>query len=190
VRAIRHGITPSGRSVLIMPSLFFDQISQDDLGAMIAYLKSVPPVDNVLPETEPGLLFYALIGLGPLTEGMSALHIDHQASFSPSPAESQSSDYGAYLVEIAQCRACHGYELAGGRVCNSCPIGPNLTPGGGLGSWTNEDFLTALRTGESPSGRQIDDYMPWEYFRHMSDTEINAVWAYLGSQPALETQIP
>lgn len=190
VRAIRHGVSQKGRSVILMPSLFFDQISQDDLSAMIAYLQSIPAVDNVLPETKLSFLSYVLIGLGPLTEGMSALHIDHEAPFSPSPAENDSAEYGGYLVEIAQCRACHGFELAGGQVCSSCPIGPNLTPGGGLGSWTSEDFLTALRTGENPSGGQIDDYMPWEHFRNMTDTELKAIWAYLGAQPALETQIP
>jgi len=62
VRAIRHGIHSDGRSVLIMPSLFFDVLSEDDLAAIIAYLQTIPPVDNVLPETKPGPLMIALIG--------------------------------------------------------------------------------------------------------------------------------
>lgn len=74
--------------------------------------------------------------------------------------------------------------------CGRCPWGANLTPGGELGSWTEEDFFTLIRTGMHPSGRQILDYMPWEYFRHITDTELSAIWAYLQSLPALENQIP
>jgi len=190
VRTIRHGVTPEGRSVILMPSLFFNRIGQEDLAAMIAYLQAIPPVDNVLPETKPGPMLYALIGLGPLTEGMSALHIDHQSPFTTPPTESPSAEYGAYLAEIGQCRACHGAELAGGRVCRDCPFGPNLTPAGELGGWTDDDFNTLMRTGTHPSGRQINPYMPWEYFRSMTDTEIEAIWEYLQSQPASEIQTP
>lgn len=190
VRTIHHGITPGKRSVLIMPSLFFDQLSQEDLAATIAYLQTIPPVDNVLPKTKPGPLVYALIGLGPFTEAMSALQIDHEASYASTPEENAAPEYGAYLVEIAQCRACHGSQLAGGQACSSCPIGPNLTPGGSLSRWTEEDFINALRTGQEPSGRQIANYMPWEFFRGMTDTELRAIWAYLNAQPALENQLP
>lgn len=190
VRTLHHGITPAGRSVLLMPSLFFNHLSQTDLVAMIAYLESIPPVDNQLPKTKPGLMVYGLIGLGPLTEAMSALQIDHQAPFTPAPTQGETMEYGAYLVEAAQCRACHGPQLAGGQVCSSCPIGPNLTPGGGLGSWTEQDFLAAIRTGQRPSGQRIDNYMPWEFFRNMTDTELKAIWAFLKSQPELENQIP
>lgn len=190
VRAIRHGVTQSGRSTIIMPSLFFDEIGQDDLAAMIAYLQSIPPIDNVLPETEPGPMLYVLIGLGPFTEGMPALHIDHQAPYNTPPAEGETAAYGAYLVEMGQCTACHGAELAGGQVSRSAPVGPNLTPGGDLGGWTEDDFLRALRSGIEPTGEQIDTYMPWQFFTRMTDTEIKAIWAYLGSQPALEDQVP
>ena len=54
VRAIRHGVRPDGTSLIIMPSNLFSQISGPDLGAIIAYLKSVPPVDNELPATAAG----------------------------------------------------------------------------------------------------------------------------------------
>jgi mono/diheme cytochrome c family protein len=190
VRAIRHGVHSDGRSVLIMPSLFFDVLSEDDLTAIIAYLQTIPPVDNVLPETKPGPMMIALIGAGPFTEGMSALHIDHEAPFPAAPAEATTVEYGAYLIEIGQCRACHGWELAGGQSNPGAPLGPNLTPGGELGEWDEETFITVIRTGMHPSGRGLIPHMPWRYFRNMSETELQAIWAYLQSLPALETQIP
>ena len=190
VRALRHGIMPKGRSVFIMPSLLFTHLSEDDLAAMIAYLQAIPAVDNVLPETKPGLLAYALLGIGPLQAAQSARRIDHEAPFAVAPTAGESADYGGYLARISQCVACHGLELAGGQACQDCPIGPNLTPGGELRGWTRADFVTAMRTGLHPTGRELDEVMPWRYFRHMTDTELAALWAYLQAQPARETVLP
>ena len=189
VRAIHHGISHKGRSVVIMPSLSFDAISRQDLAAIIAYLQTIPPVDNVLPETKPGPLIVALIGAGPFTEAMSALHIDHDAPLAAMPSEGETAEYGAYLVEIAQCRLCHGAKFAGGQVNPGAPIGPNLTPGGELGFWTAEQFFGVIRTGIHPSGRTLDPVMPWKFFAHMTDSELQAIWLYLQSLPKLETQI-
>lgn len=190
VAAIRHGINLEGRSVMIMPSLFFAHLSDTDLGAMIAYLQSIEPVDNVLPETKPGPMIFALIGAGPFLEGLSAYQVDHEAAFPSAIPEGATSEYGAYLVEIGQCRACHGTQLAGGQVSRSAPFGHNLTPGGELAGWTLEDFTKVLRTGIHPTGREIDPYMPWEFFRNMSDLEIEALWIYLQSLEALPTMQP
>jgi mono/diheme cytochrome c family protein len=190
VRAIRHGVHSEGRSVLIMPLLSFDTLSEADLAAIIAYLQTIPPMDNVLPETKPGPLMIALIGAGPFTEGMSALHIDHESTFPAAPAEGETAEYGAYLVEIGQCRLCHGAELAGGQSNPGAPLGPNLTPGGEPGFWTDEQFLDVIRTGMHPSGRELVSHMPWKYFRDMTDTELMAIRAYLMSLPKLETVIP
>ncbi len=190
VRALRHGVLPEGRSVFIMPSLLFAHLGEDDLAAIIAYLQSVPPVDNALPETQPGLLAYALLGAGPLQAAQSARHIDHDAPLAAAPLEAASAAYGEYLAYPAQCAACHGLELAGGQACSDCPIGPNLTPGGELQGWTEDDFVSALRTGIHPSGRQLDEVMPSRYFRHMTDTEVAALWAFLQAQPPRETAMP
>lgn len=84
----------------------------------------------------------------------------------------------------------HGAELAGGQACGDCPTGPNLTPGGELRGWTQDDFVTDLRTGTTPTGRQLSEFMPWQYFQNMTDTELAALWAYLQSQPARETALP
>jgi mono/diheme cytochrome c family protein len=189
VRAIRHGVTADGRSVMIMPSMFFNDMSTEDLAAVIAYLQSLPPVDHVLPRTAPGPLFYALLGAGPLTAEQSARIIDHEAPFPDPVPAGPTAEYGAYLARIGQCTACHGPELAGGQVANSAPVGPNLTSGGALGDWSEADFITLIRTGMEPSGRQIDPFMPWAYFSQMSDMELSALWAYLQSLPPLADQI-
>lgn len=189
VRTLRHGVMPQGRSAFVMPSISFSEMSEDDLLAMVSYLETIPPVDNELPQTTPGLLFYLLIGAGPLTEALAATRIDHDAPFPAAPEEGETAEYGEYLATIAQCAGCHGAELAGGQACGDCPTGPNLTPGGELQGWTQDDFVTALRTGTTPTGRQLSDFMPWRYFQNMSDTELSALWVYLQSQPARETAL-
>ena len=190
VRALYHGVNDEGRSVIIMPSLFFHVMSEEDLTSVIAYMKTVPPVDNVLPETKPGPLFYALIGAGPLAEEMSGRVIDLDTPFGTAPAEGETPEYGEYLVTIGQCRACHGAELAGGQVTRSAPIGPNLTPGGEMGLWDEETFFSVIRTGTHPSGRELDSYMPWQFFSNMTDSELRAIRAYLLSLPKLENVMP
>ena len=165
-------------------------MSEDDLAATIAYLQTIPPVDNELPQTELGPMAYALLAAGPLQQGMAAVRVDHTAPFSAAPKEGETAAYGAYLAEIAQCSGCHGPELAGGRACQDCPIGPNLTQGGELQGWTKEDFINALRTGTHPSGRQLSEFMPWRYFRNMTDIELGALWAFLNEQPARATVSP
>jgi len=62
----------------------------------------------------------------------------------------------------------------------------NLTPGGELGFWSEDDFFATLRTGVTPSGRQLIEVMPWKYFGQMTDEELRALWLYLQSLPALE----
>jgi len=190
VRALYHGVNDERRSVIIMPSLFFHVMSEEDLTSIIAYMKTIPPVDNVLPETKPGPMVYALIGAGPFAEEMSARVIDHDAPFVAAPTEGETPEYGEYLVTIGQCRACHGDELAGGQVSPSAPIGPNLTPGGEMGFWDEDTFFSVIRTGTHPSGRELDSFMPWKFFSNMTDSELRAIRAYLLSQPKLENVMP
>ena len=71
----------------------------------------------------------------------------------------------------------------------------NLTPDKetGLGEWTEEAFIQALRTGKhqgQPDGRDILPPMPWPGFAHMTDSDLKAVWAYLHSLPAVHNQVP
>lgn len=60
---------------------------------------------------------------------------------------------------------------------------PNLTTGGPLAGWREEDFLKAIRTGQTPGGRILSDDMPWRAFGRMTDAELQAVWLYLRSLP-------
>lgn len=187
VRALRHGIGADGRGLVGMPARIWYQLSDDDLGAIIAYLKTIPPVDNEIPEREVGPLGRLLAALGkfPPTE---AAEIDHGLTRPIPPDPAVSAVYGEYLTR-SSCGACHGDNLNGGLVRGldgGMDTVLNLTPGGELANWTQEDFVKALRTGETPSGRRLSDTMPWAFVGRMTDEELQAVWLYLQSLPELE----
>ena len=188
-RAIRHGVGSDGRVLVIMPSNFYQHYSDADLGAMIAYLKAAPPVDNDLGVRRvgfPGSVLGGTLGFNDFTRING---IDHANVGANSPAAGATVEYGAYLVQIAACGECHAANLAGITLAegqDGPPEGPNLTPGGDLGGWTDADFMAVMRTGQTPDGRSLDpEMMPLATFSQMSDTELQAIWTYLQSLPAL-----
>lgn len=188
-RAIRHGIGGDNRVLAIMPSQWFAHYSDADLAAMIAYLKSVPPVDSDFGPRRigfPGTVMGGILGFDEFTHING---IDHANVGKDAPVAAVTPEYGHYMVNIAACGECHGANLAGITLAegeDGPPPGPNLTPGGELSGWTEADFINTIRTGQTPSGEQLDgEQMPWPTFSQMSDMELQAIWAYLHSLPAL-----
>ncbi len=187
VRAIRHGVAPDGRPLIIMPAQAFWYFSDEDLGALIAYIKSAPPVDN-----DPGQRNIKPVGRILLAAGaldLAANRIEHDAPRPPAPPRGATAEYGEYLVNIGDCRLCHGPALSGARPpIPDAPLAPNLTPGGELAEWSAEDFITTIRTGVSPHGHEIDPaFMPWKDYANLTDDDLNAIFLYLQSIPAVES---
>lgn len=191
-RAIRHGIGQDGKPLLIMPAAQHAIMSDEDFGALLAYIFSLPPVDNKLPELKLALIPRIFYVLGQ-TEGVfvPAEVIDHDTPRPPAPERGVTAEYGAYLAGL--CTLCHGSGFSGGYLPGVPPAPDepppmNITPGGELAGWTFEDFLTAMRTGITPSGRQLDDvWMPYQtLFGDMTDEEWEAIWLYLQTLPPRE----
>ena len=184
VRAIRHGVGSDGKGLPIMPSEAFNKYSDHDLGAIIAYLKSLPPVDNEVPESKAGPIGRIFALLDPSL--FSVQLIDHAAPRAPAPSPGVTEEYGAYLATV--CTVCHGQNLDGARVfiVEGSPNAPNLTSGGELGSWSESDFINTLRTGVTPEGKFLNpNFMPWNRFRLMTDDEIKAIWLHIRALPPL-----
>ncbi len=182
-RAIRHGVRKDGTSLLIMPSEAFAHLSDEDLGAIVAYLRQAPPVDRELPKSKLSFLGRALVGFGV----MPALVADRTPSVTHARAVAPDStaEYGRYLADIGGCRGCHGPSLSGGSAEGppGAPPASNITPAG-IGHWTRDDFARALREGRRPDGSQIAEFMPWKVYADMTEDEVTALWAYLRSVPA------
>jgi mono/diheme cytochrome c family protein len=184
VRSIRYGVRPNGRGIIFMPSDYFNLITDADLGAMIAYLKSLPSVDNERTAVEINFAARLMIDLGMFGDVVRAARIDFHAPRAP-----LSSDPGAYLVALGGCTFCHGPNLTGGQGPEpGAPGGPDLTASGPLSRWSLADFVATMRNGVDPAGHPIKPkYMPWLGYRNMTDDELRSIWLYL---QALSSAVP
>lgn len=189
VRAIRHGVRADGRAAWVMPSNAYYHFSEADLGAIIAYIKRQPAVNNETPAPRIGPVGRMLMVLGQLNI-FAAERIDHTGPRPAAPAEGVTVEYGQYLVQSIGCNDCHGVDLSGGAVPGSAPEdppAPNLTPGGELAGWTEADFVTLLRRLTTPTGRKLTGDMPPEY-GDLTNDEISAIWLYLQSLPPVQNR--
>ena len=171
-----------------MPSYEYYFLSDEDLGALIAYIKSVDPVDKVIADDSIGPLGRVLFLAGQLPL-IPAEDIPHAAPRPAAPKPGVTVEYGKYVA--ISCFGCHGEGFSGGPIPGVPPDWPpakNLTPGGDLANWTEEEFINTLRTGVTPSGYELDSqYMPWPLAAQMTDEELQALWLFLQSLPAKET---
>lgn len=184
-RAVRHGVGPDGRALRIMPSEDFQYMSDDDMRAIVSYIRHLPPVNNALAPSNMMLLPRALM----VANVMPLLPAEriHESGIKPmSVTPGSTAEYGSYLTIIAGCRSCHGSGFSGGKLPAGDPSwGPaaNLTRSGNLGTWTEAEFMKTLRTGVRPDGIALKPGMPWKTIGQMTDHELHAIWLYLQSMP-------
>lgn len=189
VRSIRHGIRPDGTGIQIMPSEDWIGLSSEDMGQLVAYIESLEPVDNELPEISYGPVGRVLTATGQLAP--SAASIDHNQPHPESVDRSTASlELGEYL--ISNCTGCHMGNLAGGEILGAPPDWPaasNLTPHeSGIDAYELEDFDRALRQGISPSGNALNpEAMPWPAYTAFTDIEVESLWMYLEAVEPVDT---
>ena len=182
-RAIREGIGHDGRALFpMMPYVLFRQLCDEDLASIIVFLRSLPPVHNPLPQTQ--LIFpvdYLIRSVPkPITQPV------------PSPDLSAPRKRGRYLATIAACDDCHspqkqgrplpGLRYGGGQIFEG-PWGrvasANITPdASGISYYDKALFIRVMRTGYARA-RAINQIMPWEDFRGMTDEDLKAIFSYL-----------
>lgn len=187
VRAIRQALRRDGRPLPWMPADAYAWLSDGDLADVIAYVKSVKPVNRAWPTPHYGPLARMLLAMGRLPI-FQAARIDLLQDSVPSPAPGANAEYGRYLTRVGGCVSCHGRELRGGLVVvPGAPPSANLTPAG-LKNWTEADFFRVFREGRRPDGRVLDpSYMPWRSSGMMTDEELRAIWTYLRTLPTTAT---
>lgn len=188
LRTLRHGLNPKGRPLMVMPSENIGQLSDQDLGSLIAYLKTIEPIEKPIGPTSFTFMAKAMLGAGMLGNLYPYDIIDHDAVKTISAPEiSTSPEFGAYMVRYLGCRTCHGENLNGGK--SPDPISPppsNITPGGNLGKWSLANFISTFRSGTTPEGKFLKpEFMPWVGISVLSDTELEALYNYLKAQPSL-----
>ncbi len=188
IRAIREGVHKSGRPLLVMPTRGFRELSDDDVQAIVAYLRSMPATkhnaDTDANTNEGNLLAALFSGAGilpyfaqpPITKPIA------------SPPPGANLENGRYLARVIPCRECHGEDYGGRQpAAIGPPAGPNLTVL--VQKWSEADYVKTIRTGVDPSGHSLDpDKMVWkEISAFATDDELKAIYMYLKSLPVVQT---
>ena len=174
-RLLRHGVRPNGQGVAVMPSSMFYHLDDEDLAALIAYLRTVPePAGHPLPSNSMRLL--ARIGLTMGQYKVEPRNITHDAPRAPKGPDAVS--LGRYIA-MSSCTECHGERLQGD------PQGaPALII---VGGYTPTEFAKLMREGVPKDGKEREMMSPVarSRFSHFTDEEVNALYAYLaGKGPA------
>jgi mono/diheme cytochrome c family protein len=188
VRAIRHGVGPTGHPLVVMPSMDYVNFTGGDLAAVVAFVKSLPAVDNVQPVVSVGPVARALMLAGKMPL-LHAERIDHGRPTPTGIAPAVTEAYGGYIARIG-CMGCHGPQLAGGRIETGPPDWPlaaNLTPAGRTKGWSDAELAHFFRTGIRPDGSPANAVMPIRLTKNFTDDEIRALTMYLRSLPAVPT---
>ncbi len=189
-RTLRYGVRPDG--TVLFDFMPFHNMSDEDLGAVISYLRSQQPVKNAVPANDLNVLGKAVKALlikpaGPSGEVPESVKPDTTAV------------YGAYLANsIANCKGCHtprnmmtgafeGEPYSGGMEIEGF-ITPNLTTDSSsrMFGWTEKVFIDRIRMGKlNPKSP-----MPWNSYKRMSDDELTAIYNYLQTVKPVKTIQP
>lgn len=202
-RAITSGVGRDGRPHFpVMPYLNFGKMDTEDIHSIIAYLRSLSPVENTPPLSEPAFPVSIIMHTMPAA-----------AAPSPRPDPANTVDHGRYIANAAGCTDCHtrsengtkvGAELAGGfefrfpggNVLRS----PNITPSfnGGIGAWTREQFIARFKLAADSSyvppavdmaKGEFQTVMPWMLYAHMTEADLGALYDYLRTVPAVDGMV-
>jgi mono/diheme cytochrome c family protein/cytochrome c2 len=183
-RIVRHGVKPDGRAAL-MPSGDFFRMSDAELMDIVAYIRSLPPVDHEVAPLRLGLVGKILLLLGRIPVAADSDQSRASTHAGRPPDAGDTVAFGSHLA--VTCSTCHRANFAGGRMEFGPPNWPdaaNLTRHAtGLADWSYEDFERALTRGLSRDGRSLREPMAGVVSgaREMLPDERKALWTYLSS---------
>lgn len=194
-RAIREGVSRDGHTLFpAMPYGNFKNMSDEDIASVVVYLRSMQPVKHQVPRSKLPFPLSKLINNAPQPVTVAV----------PEPNRNDKVAYGKYVATaIGDCNECHtprndkgqplpGMEFGGGNMFTESGkkvATANLTPDPtGISYYDEAQFMETLHTG-AVKGRKLDPMMPWWSYRHMTDDDMKAVFAFLRSLPPAKHRI-
>lgn len=183
IRAIREGIHKSGRTLVIMPAMAFNKMSDDDVHAIVAYLRSQPAVADTNPKNHLNVLAAIMIGAGMIPPEVISAQPPVTGPVTAPAAGTM--EHGNYLASVMGCRDCHGLSLDGNGAQGAAPNLTVLVP-----KMTEEGFMQTIRTGKDPSGHELNpEAMPWKsYAKALTDAELKDLYSYMSQLPPSTAQ--
>lgn len=200
-RVITTGVTREGKAMFpVMPYNHYGQMDPEDIEAIIAYIRSLTVIDNVVPESEADFPMSLIINTIPV-----------KASPQKRPSQSDQLAYGRYMVNVASCLDCHtpvekgqvisDSSFSGGRAF-AMPGGllrsSNITPdkATGIGTWTEEVFVNKFKMYAAPDYQlpvvkpgEYNSIMPWKMYSGMTKEDLAAIYQYLQSIKPIENNV-
>ncbi len=192
IRAITNGVSKDGTALFpIMPYMGYNKLTKEDLFSIVAYVRSIKPIEKEIPERSLNFPLNFIVKTIP------------PKSYSPSPEPDRNNpvEYGNYLVTVAGCFDCHTEQEKGefkmekafaggfefkfpGGIVRSANITPDKTTG--IGGWTKEQFILRFKIMD-PDSNQIptvgmNDFntaMPWTMYAGMTREDLGAMYEYL-----------
>lgn len=192
LRAISSGVSKDGSALFpVMPHPNFGKMTKEDLESIIVYLRTLKPIKNVVPKSEPDFPMNFIINTIPV-----------KANYAAKPSKKDAVAYGGYLFNAASCAICHskqekgkpieGMELAGGfefpMVSGGTSRSANITQDEttGIGKWSEADFVKRFKlyadSSYVPNTVQKGNFntvMPWTMYGGMDEQDLKAIYAYL-----------
>lgn len=197
-RALRWGVAPDDTHYLpSFPFPYYAGLTDQDLGDLKAFLDSLPPVSRPNPAGPDSM---ALIGRAQAAAAIALT--PHQDPFRPDPTKSVTWNRGAYLVAtVGRCGDCHTQRDPAGRPETARFLGgsdgrfggkkaPNITPGGEIGKWSDDDILALLKEGQTPNFDFVGGDMAAivDDTARLTDADRKAVVAYLHTVPTVVSE--
>ncbi len=201
VRAIVCGVSRDGTPLFpIMPYPNYAHMSKEDIYSMVAYLRTLEPIENNIPKRKLNFPLNLIVRTMP-----------KQAEFGVLPYPSDRIAYGKYMTIAAGCADCHtpmekgrpvkGMEFAGGFTMGMPSGGQvssaNITPHEtGIKNWTRRGFIQRFKALDNEAASrvplvkgQINTIMPWTYYAKMDSSDLGAIYDYLMSVPAVDNKV-
>jgi len=199
-RAITSGVNKDGKTLFpVMPYSYYRKLDRKDILDIIAYLRSLSPIESKVPESAPAFPMNLLI---------NTLAVN--PAFTQKPSQDDPVAYGQYLVSAAACMDCHSpvnkgqvipekafsggreFELPGGTLRSA-----NITPdeATGIGAWTDSVFVARFKAYQHPEElpkvgpTDFNTLMPWTMYAGMDTTDLVAMYAYLSSLSPIKNEV-
>lgn len=202
LRAMTHGINKNGDTLFpLMPYPNLNHIAKADLLSMVAYIRTLKPVNNVVSQRQLMI---------PISMAYPAPAIQPSVDSNMAPPASDKVKYGQYLVTMADCGTCHtpfvngqpdfSRSLGGGNTFNVEDIfrvtSANITSdtATGIGSWTEDAFVEKFKNNGSDANvnrdpGKMNSIMPWSLYGKMEETDLRAIYAYLKTVPPVKNKV-
>ena len=199
MRTITCGVNKDNVALFpLMPYMDYNSLTKEDLYSIVAYIRSLKPIQNSVQERSLNFPLNFLVKTMPLK------------SYSPAPEPNMNNpvEYGKYLVTVAACFDCHTQMVKGDYVMDKSFAGgfefqipsgtvrsANITPDTitGIGNWTKEQFVSRFKAMDPDSNqipsvgeKDFNSVMPWTLYGGMKREDLGAMYNYLRTIPPIK----